>query len=327
MKERPADFAKLNPAAVLDMVETACGKRLSGMIRPLPSYINRVYEVTCNDGTPIIAKFYRPGRWTFDAIVDEHNFIKSCAEAEIPVIEPLPNPKGATISTARGYNFAIFPKRGGRPVEPADDDMVLWHRLGALVGRVHAVGAETVAKHRITLHPLESTADDLDFLLDGGFLHAEAEDDLAELADIFIELVTPLFENIPIIRIHGDCQRTNVLERPESGVFLIDFDDMMNGPAIHDLWMLLPERPDELPEACDALIEGYSTFFPFNHNSLDLVEPLRAMRMIYYLAWCARQSKDNDFSRNHPEWGTRAFWDRELTDLETQVGIIAESLS
>lgn len=319
-----SDFSRLTPDAVLDAVEAACGSTLSGLIRPLPSYINRVYEVTCNDGTPLIAKFYRPGRWPREALADEHAFVRACVEADIPVIAPIANASGETINEANGYFYALFPKRGGRPVEPASDDLVLWHRLGALIGRVHAVGEQTIASNRITLHPLEATADDLDYLLDGGFLDSRAEAELGSLSDTFMEAAAPLFEDVPIIRIHGDCQRTNVLSRPDSGVFLIDFDDMMNGPAVHDLWMLLPDRPDEVPESCDALIEGYTTFHPFDNRSLTLVEPLRAMRMIYYLAWCARQAHDHDFQQNHPEWGTPAFWTRELADLSSQVEWIVE---
>jgi len=322
MHAEPADFSRLTPDAVLDAVESACGSLLSGLIRPLPSYINRVYEVTCNDGTPLIAKFYRPGRWSRAAIADEHAFVRACAEADIPVIAPIADPSGETIHAADGTLFALFPKRGGRPAEPANDDLPLWSRLGALVGRVHAVGVREAAQARLTLHPLESTADDIDYLLDGRFLDRQSEAEFGRLADIFMEAVVPLFEDVPMIRIHGDCQRTNVLERPDSGVFLIDFDDMMNGPAVHDLWMLLPDRPDAVPAECDALIEGYAAFHPFDRRTLALVEPLRAMRMIYYLAWCARQSHDHAFRKDHPEWGTAAFWTRELNDLATQVDAI-----
>lgn len=322
MHATPADFSRLTPNAVLDAVEAACGSLLSGLIRPLPSYINRVYEVTCNDGTPLIAKFYRPGRWSRAAIADEHAFVRACAEADIPVIAPIAAPSGETIHETDGMLFALFPKRGGRPAEPANDDLPLWHRLGALVGRVHAVGALAAAPSRITLHPLESTADDMDYLLDGGFLDRHSEAEFSRLAETFMDAAVPLFEDVPMIRIHGDCQRTNVLDRPDSGVFLIDFDDMMNGPAVHDLWMLLPGRPEDVPDECDALLEGYNLFYPFDHETLTLVEPLRAMRMIYYLAWCARQSHDHAFRHNHPEWGTPAFWTRELNDLATQVGAI-----
>ncbi len=323
MHAEPADFSRLTPAAVLDAVEAVCRSPLSGLIRPLPSYINRVYEVTLNDGTPLIAKFYRPGRWPRAALQDEHAFVRACAEDDIPVIAPLADPSGESIHEADGYFFALFPKRGGRPVEPTNDDPTFWHRLGALVGRIHAVGARAAAPARITLHPLESTADDIDYLLDGSFLDARSEAAFADLAETFMEAVTPLFDEVPMIRIHGDCQRTNVLERPDSGIFLIDFDDMMNGPAVHDLWMLLPDRPEEAPAECDALLDGYTTFFPFDRHTLALVEPLRAMRMIYYLAWCARQSHDHAFRQNHPEWGTPAFWARELDELVAQNEVIA----
>jgi Ser/Thr protein kinase RdoA (MazF antagonist) len=318
--EQNADFSGLTPDRVLDAVECATGRRCSGVIRPLPSYINRVYTVGMESGDFIVAKFYRSGRWTREAILDEHAFVGACAADEIPVIAPMVFADGGgTLGDADGVAFALFPQRGGRPVEPADPGNALWGRLGALIARIHRVGERAPAPARIALHPLTATTADLDYLLDNGFLDARETARLENFGCELLDAAVPLFEGVENIRLHGDCQHTNVLERPDSGVFLIDFDDMMNGPPVQDVWMLLPGAADEAREELEQVIEGYETFRPFDRNTLRLIEPLRAMRMTYYLAWCARQSRDVSFQQNHPGWGTRTFWARELADLEDQL--------
>jgi len=321
-----ADFSMLSPECVLDAVEHATRQRCTGVIRPLPSYINRVYTVEMDSGEHVVAKFYRPGRWSREALLDEHAFVMACAEGEIPVIAPMRFEDGQTLGEVEGVSFALFPKRGGRPIEPADPGSELWSRLGALVARVHDVGARVSAPSRITLGPFTSTAADLDYLIDGGFLDARETQRLETFGHDFLDVIAPLFDGVETIRLHGDCQHTNVLERPETGLFLIDFDDMMNGPPIQDIWMLLPGRLADVREELNQLLSGYETFRAFDRRSLVLVEPLRAMRMIYYLAWCARQSHDAAFLQNHPDWGTRAFWARELGDLELQFDVIRGGL-
>lgn len=321
-----ADFSALIPERVLDSVERMTGQRCTGVIRPLPSYINRVYTVEMEMGDTLVAKFYRPGRWSREALTDEHAFVRACADDEIPVIAPLPFADGTTLGEVDGISFALFPKRGGRPIEPADPGDALWHRLGALLARVHRVGARMPAPARITLSPFASTASDLDYLIDGGFLDERESQRLEAFGHALLEVIAPLFEGMETIRLHGDCQHTNVLERPETGIFLIDFDDMMNGPPVQDLWMLLPGRADDVREEFEQLLEGYETFRMFDRSSLALIEPLRVMRMLYYLAWCARQSRDVAFLQNHPEWGTHAFWARELADLEAQFDVIRNGI-
>ncbi len=317
-----ADFSSLTPDRVLDAVEQACGQRCTGVIRPLPSYINRVYDVEVNSGEHVVAKFYRPGRWRREALLDEHAFVRACAADEIPVIAPLPFADGNTLGDVDGISFALFPRRGGRPIEPADPGDALWGRLGALLARVHRVGERAPAPARLTLHPLITTTADLDYLLDNHFLDARETKRLETFGMDLLEAVEPLFREVETIRLHGDCQHTNVLERPDTGVFLIDFDDMMNGPPVQDLWMLLPGRPEDARVELEQLLEGYETFRPFDRRTLELIEPLRAMRMTYYLAWCARQARDAAFLQNHPDWGSRAFWAKELAELESQLRVI-----
>lgn len=317
-----ADFSELTPDKVLDVVESAMGQRCSGVIRPLPSYINRVYMVELDSGEYAVAKFYRPGRWRREAILDEHAFVRACADDEIPVIAPLPLAGGGTLGDADGIAFALFPRRGGRPIEPADPGDVLWGRLGALLARIHRVGERAPAPARLTMHPLTATTADLDYLLDNGFLDARETSRMESFGGALLDAVVPLFDGVETIRLHGDCQHTNVLERPDTGIFLIDFDDMMNGPPVQDLWMLVPGRMAESRAEWAQLLEGYETFRAFDRRSLRLIEPLRAMRMTYYLAWCARQSHDASFLQNHPDWGTRGFWAKELSELETQLDVI-----
>ena len=321
-----ADFSLLTPERVLDAVEQATRQRCTGVIRPLPSYINRVYTVEMDSGEHLVAKFYRPGRWSREALLDEHAFVRACADDEIPVIAPLLFTDSTTLGEVEGISFVLFPKRGGRPIEPADPGDALWGRLGALLARVHRVGARAAAPARITMSPFSTTAADLDYLIDGGFLDARESARLETFGHELLDTIAPLFEGAETIRLHGDCQHTNVLERPETGLFLIDFDDMMNGPPVQDLWMLLPGRPEDVREELEQLLEGYETFRPFDRHSLALIEPLRVMRMVYYLAWCARQSHDAAFLQNHPDWGSRAFWAREHAELEIQFDVIRNVL-
>jgi len=319
-----SDFSSLTPEHVLDAVERAIQRRCTGVIRPLPSYINRVYAVEMDSGEQVVAKFYRPGRWSRGALEDEHAYLSACAADDIPVIAPLPFVGGGTLGEEQGIFFVLFPKRGGRPIEPADPGNAMWPRLGALLARVHNVGARASASARITLAPYASTAADLDYLIDGGFLDAREAQRLERFGHALLDAIAPLFEGVETLRLHGDCQHTNVLERPETGLFLIDFDDMMNGPPVQDLWMLLPGRLDDAREEAEQLLEGYETFRPFDRSSLALIEPLRAMRMIYYLAWCARQSRDVSFLQHHPDWGSHTFWDKEIGDLERQYEVICD---
>jgi len=322
MNFKDADFSNLVPDAVLDAVERATGRRCSGVIRPLPSYINRVYSAGMEDGDFLVAKFYRPGRWTRAAILEEHAFVRACADDDIPVIAPLPLAEGGTVGDAGGIAFAVFPQRGGRPVEPADPGNALWGRLGALLARIHRVGESAAAPSRVTMHPLASAKADIEYLLDHDFLEEREAARLEAFGENLLDQAVPLFDGAEMIRLHGDCQHTNVLERPDTGLFLIDFDDMMNGPPIHDLWMLLPGRADTARRELEQLIEGYEMFRAFDRRTLRLIEPLRAMRMTYYLAWCARQSRDAAFLQHNPGWGSRAFWARELAELEAQLAVI-----
>jgi len=266
----------------------------------------------------LIAKFYRPGRWELPALREEHEFVLQCARAEIPVIAPLVLRDGSTLGkTEAGIYFAIYPKRFGREIELNEEEA--WRRIGSLIARMHNVGDDQDAPHRLMHHPLESTGEEIAWLLDGGYLPPMYQRNFAEVTDKIMDLIVPLFDNVEFIRIHGDCHRANILERPGEGLMLIDFDDMMIGPPVQDLWLLLPEHAPQARAEINWLLEGYEQLREFNRRDLRLIEPLRAMRMIYFLAWIARQSGDFNFSRHFDDWGSDRFWRREIADLELQL--------
>ena len=311
-----ADFSALTPDTVINVVEGVVGQRCTNLCRPLNSYINRVYEVGLGDGGFVIAKFYRPGRWSRDALQDELDFLQELAQAEIPVVPPIPGPDGALLHEFAGMWFAVFPKRGGRPLDdPGPDD---WPQLGRLIGRMHQVGAARLPRDRIYLHPGFSTTDQVEFVLESGHVAAEYRGRYEALCFELIDLIAPLFDDTETLRIHADCHAGNILHRPGEGYHLLDFDDLSVGPAVQDLWLILPDRLARARREMDGLLSGYELFYPFPCETLRLIEPLRAMRYIHYTAWCARQKADGGFARLAEDWGSSSFWRQEIADLETQ---------
>jgi Ser/Thr protein kinase RdoA (MazF antagonist) len=319
------NFSELTPHSMLDAVERGLGEPMTPLAHPLSSYINRVYEVQATSGTRYIAKFYRPGRWSREAILQEHEFVLECASEDIPVVAPLPLGDDETLGeTDAGVMFAVYAKGLGRELEPITDED--WRRLGRVVGRMHAVGQRHEANTRIELHPLKSTTADVQQLLEGDFVAPRHRDEFANLANRIIERIAPLFDGVETIRIHGDCHNGNLLERPGEGILVIDFDDMAMGPPVQDLWMLLPEHARDSRYQINLILEGYEDFREFDDFSLRLIEPLRAMRILYFLAWCSRQVHDPKFRHNFPNWGDDAFWQREIRDLTRQLEVIEHHL-
>lgn len=339
-------FDLLTPDVALHAVEQAYGRVLDGSVQPYPSYVNRVYGVRDDDGHELIAKFYRPRRWSADAILDEHRFLLDCAAAEIPVVPPVAAPDGDTLHTlevtaeseadgagtadgagrANGetFRFALFPKRGGRNFDAETDEQ--WYRLGALIGRCHAVGSRGTAKHRLVCAPGSLTVPFVDSLLEQNLVVGEARAEFEAICRETLAAIEPLFDGVPLIRIHGDCHRGNILDRPDTGLLLFDLDDMMVGPAVQDLWLLLPGYADESRRELTMLLDGYEQFAPFDHSHLRLIEPLRFMRMIYFLAWRAAQMHDHWFRESFPSWGNEAFWIQETEDLKTQASLIMQTV-
>lgn len=317
------DFSSLTPDLVIQLVETALGVRASNLCRPLTSYINRVYDVQLDDGSWVVPKFYRPGRWDRAALQDEQDFLTDLAAAELPVIAPLRAPGGRTLHEHNGLYFSIYPKKGGRPVDEFNDEQ--WKEFGRLIGRVHNVGMTHRPRNRITIHPRKSTQDNLRAILALEFPHESLKREYTQIATELLNHITPLFDGVPTHRIHGDCHAANILQRPGESMFLIDFDDMALGPSVQDLWMILPAHLRESRRELDLILEGYETFRELDRTTLRLIEPLRAMRFIHFTAWCARQKLDGGFARLAPDWGTGGYWKREIQDLQRQFQEITDA--
>jgi Ser/Thr protein kinase RdoA (MazF antagonist) len=313
----PTAFAALTPDTVIGAVEGALGARCTNRFYPLNSYINRVYEMEREDGERLVAKFYRPGRWSREALQEEHDFLLALAAAEVPVIPPLLMRGGGTLGRHEGIHFAVYPRKSGRVLDEFTDDQ--WLELGRLLGRVHAVGSTLRPTARVTMAPDRSTRDQVEYLLAGGFVPPDLRDEFETLTGAIIKEAGPMFRDVETIAIHGDCHISNLIYRPGESFYIIDFDDMSVGPPVQDFWMLLPGYRGDSVTQIGLFLEGYETFRRFERRTLGLIGPLRAMRFIHYMAWCARQLADDGESRAIPDFGTRGYWLRELNDLAQQL--------
>ena len=225
---------------------------------------------------------------------------------------------GDTLGEQDGIYFSVFPKKSGREMELNSAES--WRRLGSVLGRMHLVGAEYDAENRIVLHPEESLANDVAELCE--VLPTRLIPELQKIRDVIIDDFSQAFDQTDFIRIHGDCHRANIIDRLDEGLMIIDFDDMMMGPPVQDLWLLLPGHAQDVTQELNLILEGYEQFMEFDDFSLKLIEPLRAMRMIYFLAWQKRQLNDTRFQQNNPNWGTNSFWEQEIRDLQHQLHVI-----
>jgi Ser/Thr protein kinase RdoA (MazF antagonist) len=313
---------RLTPETILQQVESALGLACTNLCRPYNSYINRVYELEDKNGNGMVAKFYRPGRWSRQALQDEHDFLLELAAAEIPVIAPLPLKKGGTIGQYADMYFAVFPRKGGRCVDEFNDDQ--WLAIGRLLGRTHMVGASKPSQARDRMHPSVTTAAQVNFIRHSGLVPENLIGAYTEITTTIINEIRPLFAKSESIRIHGDCHSGNLIYRPGESFFLIDFDDMVLGPPVQDFWMLLPGPLEDSFVEVDLLLEGYETFRPFDRTSLRLIEPLRAMRFIHYSAWCAHQVVEDGATSVIPDFGSRQYWQSEIDDLKDQLERIRE---
>jgi Ser/Thr protein kinase RdoA (MazF antagonist) len=322
-KKSGSVFQLLSPDTVINLGESMLDAPFSNLFRPFNSYINRVFELEQRDSTRRIIKFYRPGRWTREAILEEHEFLRELSGQEIPVIAPLQLTNGSTLGVYKDIYFALFPKCGGRCLDEYSDDQ--WLELGRLLGRIHSVGAMHGADSRICMGPEDSARRQADGILASGLVPADLMADFSQTVEEILDEIRPLFNNIEMIRLHGDCHFANIIYRPQESFSLIDFDDMVIGPPVQDLWMLLPGLLDEAFVEVDLFLEGYETFRPFDRRTLLLIEPLRAMRYIHYLAWCVYQVVEDGETRVMDDFGTHTYWNREIKDLGDQLVRIRKS--
>lgn len=329
-----SSFDFLSPDIILDAVHSAYGLKPDGRLSPYSSYVNRVYGLSCEDGDDYVVKFYRPGRWSRKAIQEEQDFIEDCQKAEIPVIAPLKNSQGESLSALElelesdeersqeilRFFFTLYPKKGGRNFDAERDTD--WLRLGRLAGRLHAAGSLRDAPSRVRIGP-ELALENLEKI--ETLIHPEFRQEFAGLCREAIRAGSQAMSSARLQRIHGDLHRGNILERPDEGLLLLDFDDMAVGPPAQDLWLLLPGRASDCGRELSLLVEGYSEFFKLESGSVALIETLRFYRMLHFLAWRSLQRQDLWFKKDFPDWGSRAFWIQELEDFREQAkSIISE---
>lgn len=325
-------FYDLTPDRILDAVE-AWGLRPTGRCLALASMENRVYQVEIelddpprnpNDAFRVI-KFYRPGRWSEEQVLEEHRFLLDLVDADLPVVAPLELAGGGTLARVPGVSMfaAVFPRKGGRaPDELEGDDL---DRLGRLIARLHGVGAMRTAKARLRLDIDSYARPDLAYLVESDRLPASVRDSYRMVFEAICELARPWFQAAGAQRIHGDCHRGNVLWGSE-GPMLVDFDDMVVGPCVQDLWLLVPGRDEDALRRRRRMIEAYQQMRDFDRAELRLVEPLRAMRVVHFSAWIARRWEDPVFPRVFPDFGSERYWFEELAMLRETHAALLESV-
>jgi len=313
-------FLALGPDQVLEAVEAA-GLPVRPLCYPLNSFENRVYEVELADRSRVVAKFYRPRRWSASQIREEHAFLAELAAEEIPVCTARELPGGGTLREIAGIRYALFDRRGGR----APDELTPTgaRRLGQLVGRLHVVGARRPEADRPRLVPSEYLDPDLPALAASGLVPTSLLPRWLAAARSIADACARLLEGVPVLRLHGDLHLGNVLDR-DGELRLLDFDDCRVGPAVQDLWLVLPGRGRESLALREELLAGYETFRAFDRAELALVEPLRGLRMAQYAVWVARRWHDPVFPRTWPQFATADHWERETADLEAQARRILE---
>ncbi len=313
-------FFRLTPDWVLRAVERA-GFLPTGHITTLNSLENRVYDLRLEDDSHVVAKFYRPGRWSRESILEEHGYLADLREAEISVCAPLEFPDGGTLRDVEGIFYAVWPRTGGRAPEELDDEQIAI--IGRLLARIHNVGDLKKAPHRRRLSSDMYVREPLEFLEDREFLPAQCADRFADAALEIADIYDERSAGVPDLRIHGDCHLGNLLNGRE-GWFFLDFDDFCVGPAVQDVWMLLPGREREDALRRDQLIRAYRQFRDFDGSWMNLVEPLRAFRFIHYAAWIARRWDDPAFPDTFAHFGTEQYWESETRDLQEQLDRICD---
>ena len=311
-------FLSLTPERVLAAVE-AGGLRCNPVCYPLNSFENRVYEVELEDKSRVVAKFYRPGRWSREQILEEHRFLADLVEAEIPVAAMREFPGGGTLRQIDGIWYCLADRRGGRAPDELDDAMA--RRLGMLVGRIHNVGAARPAEHRLHLTADAYVRDDLAWLEAHEVVPHHLVRRYFTAARAIADLADELMAGVPVHRIHGDLHLGNLLDR-DGLLRILDFDDMMVGPAAQDVWLALPGRDRYALRQRELFLEGYEQLRLFDRSTLRLIEPLRGLRIIHYAAWLARRWHDPAFPAAWPHFGTPDYWERETADLEEQLAVI-----
>lgn len=317
-------YANLDPNLILSAIESL-GFNCSGSLLALNSYENRVYQIGIEEAPPLIAKFYRPNRWTDESIQEEHSFALELAELEIPVIAPWVNKTKQSLHHYQEFRFALFPRKGGRPLELENLDQLEW--MGRFIGRLHAVGACRAFKHRSILDSKTYGYKPYQFLLEQGIIPDYLREKYSQTIEVALTQIDAIFKALgPIkaLRLHGDMHPGNILW--DQGPHIVDLDDCLQGPAIQDIWMLLSGDKLQMQLQLDYILEGYTEFYDFDLKEIHLIEPLRTLRLIHYSAWLAKRWEDPTFPQNFPWFNTPRYWEEQLQDLNGQVLLLQDKL-
>jgi len=315
-------YAALTPDVVLDALD-GIGLRGDGRLLALGSYENRVYQLWIEDAAPVVAKFYRPGRWSDAQILEEHAFVAELEAREIPAVAPLVR-NGATLHAHGGFRFAVYPRCGGRAPELEDAATLEW--TGRFLGRIHAVGAQTPFRHRPALDVETFGVAPRAFLLAHDFIPPDLQDAWRSIAALALDGVRRAFDragDVKSLRLHGDCHAGNVLWT-DDGPHFVDFDDARMGPAVQDLWMLLAGSRAEMTRQLASVLDGYGDFFDFDARELHLTEALRTLRLVHYSAWLGERWDDPAFPAAFPWFNTQRYWQDRILELREQVALMDE---
>ena len=330
-------FETLTPDVVLDALESV-GLRGDGRLTALSSYENRVYQVQLEDGTAVVAKFYRPERWSDAQIQEEHDFAAELMAAEVPAVGPL-KLLGETLHHFGGFAFSVSPRRGGRPPELDDGEVLEW--IGRFLARIHTVGAKKPFTNRPRLDVQSFGVESMQWLLEHDKLPLDVQSRWTKVCQSAIDLVATHsvltraggldYSGVAVLRLHGDCHPGNILWTPADaapaagpGPHFVDLDDARTGPAVQDLWMLLSGDRSQRTRQLGALVDGYEQFRDFDRSELSLIEPLRTLRLIHYSAWLARRWDDPTFPVNFPWFGSSDYWQGQVQMLEEQMEAMQE---
>lgn len=321
------DFFRLDPEAILDSVdevvsEAMPGVRSTGRSLALNSLENRVYDIELDDGSHVVAKFYRPGRWTQDQIQEEHDFLFALDDAEIPVVAPWRlDDQSLFQCQSTGIWFTLFSKVQGRLRDELDAERL--RTLGRYIGRIHNIGEHFEFRYRQPLTPSTWGRKPMEFLLQSGLIDPQYRERYRVIGEAMVSKAEQALRGVPVLSLHGDCHLGNCLWQQDSPFFL-DFDDATEAPAVQDIWMVVRGRGEDADGDRDILLEGYEMFRPFDRSTLKLIEPLRALRMIHYSAWIARRWQDPSFPKAFPQFATPRYWEEDIQALQEVLALMEE---
>lgn len=319
--EESHPYNRLTPEVIIEAVESS-GRISDARIFPLNSYENRVYQVGLQSAEPVIAKFYRPDRWTRAQIQEEHDFCQYLRDLDIPVVAPLRDDNGCSLFEFEGFLFSLSPRQGGRA--PELDNLEHLKQLGQFIGRLHAAGESYTFKTRWQLSLQRMGIDSVDYLAGSGFIPEDLLPAYTALSAQLLEILQGfVFKGAATLSLHGDCHPGNVLWRDGRPHF-VDFDDAISGPAIQDLWMLLSGDSNQRQRQLDTIVEGYEGFRHFEASELNLIEPLRAVRVLHYNAWLARRWSDPAFPLSFPWFNTQRYWSEHILELKELLASLHE---